>query len=135
MITYWRINPRSWPLTVMAIALTGCGGSSTVESYFPPSTTSRAAIEKVLGDWCGKPQPESAPIPATSIEFIDFEKRAGRKLISFEIQEEQQGTNPPRFLVKLQFPDLPTDVGAVYLVVGKDPLYVYRDTDYENPGM
>lgn len=114
-------------VSLVVLMLLGCGGNAR---YVPAKTTAREALQTALSTW----QSGTAHGPITSskpvINVFDARWQAGKKLTSFEIVEEMTGKDHPHFKVRLQLDGQPEET-ATYLVVGIDPLLVFRDADYE----
>ena len=110
-------------------AVLGCGSSGHV----PATDAARKSLESALSAWRdGKPVgPVEGASPAIQAE--DAEWRAKKKLTAFEVVGEEPGQAkdaPRRFKVKLTFEGTPAS-DAVFVVFGNNPIYVYRDKDYE----
>jgi hypothetical protein len=115
---------------LLAVAvLSGCGGATHV----PAAGSAQKSLEAALSAWRdGKPV---GPVEGSNpkIQAEDGEWRAKKKLAAFEIVGEEPGqaaAAPRRFKVKLTLEGSPP-VDAVFVVFGNDPIYVYRDKDYE----
>lgn len=114
--------------------LAGCSGSSP-ESFKPDTTQAREALEKTLEAW--KASQAAGEIGSLSeggpkINAVDSDWTAGKRLASYEITGErpaESGSQP--FSVKLQYEKVAQPVEAVYYVIGKDPVWVFRDKDYQ----
>ncbi len=125
---------RTLALISMSIATAGCGGGgSSVSSYHPKGSIAKAALTAALDAWkSGQPKPGSIPNQKPAIEVQDSVWDSGRKLKSFEIGEEQTTKEgPPRFSVELTYRDKPETDKSDYVVIGKDPLWVMRDKDFQ----
>jgi hypothetical protein len=96
----------------------------------PPDDKARQALEAALAAWQNGQAPgkvEAGPVP---IQVVDSRWRAGQKLRGFEILKEEPGEGPKVYSVRLTLTK-PAGVQTVrYLVVGKVPLWVYREDDY-----
>ena len=112
----------------LAFCLIGCQ-SKSVENYKPASETSRKAIENALNHW--KAGNSHGPITGLTppINVFDARWQTGSKLESFEILDEVKGKQAPCFRVKLKLAGKKEET-TEYLVVGIDPLLVFRDVDY-----
>jgi hypothetical protein len=115
---------------LLTLVLCGCSAANRSEFDILPNTDkARDALEKALTAWqngqkVGKVQ-ESSP----GIEAIDNVWQAGKKLTSFEVLQAVDKPGPRWFLVKLTLKDAqPQQVH--YAVLGLDPLWVYREEDY-----
>jgi hypothetical protein len=126
------IASRIWlGLLLAAIALGGCSGDRTAE-YIPSSQEARTALDKALTAWqSGAPYgPITSSSPALNV--FDARWQAGRKLAKFEILEELPETERPEFKVRLQLAGKPEET-LTYIIIGIDPLLIYRDADYKRP--
>lgn len=134
----WRPScfDRSGGLCLLTlVALAACVGCArTSESYVPAGDAARAGLERALAKWqsggaAGRIEPTASG--QTALQAVDRDWTAGKKLASYEIVAELPRDDGPRkFSVKL------TMVGAApidvtYYVVGQDPLWIFRDRDYE----
>jgi hypothetical protein len=110
--------------------LAGCGGAGTGR-YVPASTTARATLETALQAWQagGKPGLVAAGPPA--IQVVDAKWEAGQKLAGYEILREEPGQGPRWFAVKLKLQTPPGEQVVKYAVLGNDPLWVYREEDFQ----
>ena len=115
-------------LVLVAPFAVGCGGGR----HIPAGGASKQSLETALTAWReGKPVGTQAGTSPT-IQAEDGDWRAGKKLTAFEIVSEEPAPAdaPRRFKVKLTL-DGAAPVETVFFVFGKDPVYVYRDRDYE----
>lgn len=106
----------------------GCRGKS-IESYEPTSTAARDAVELALSTWKGGAKHGPITEVKPNINVFDARWQGGAKLESFEILEEVTGKQHPQFKVKLKVAGKPEET-TDYLVVGIDPLLVFREADY-----
>ena len=75
---------------------------------------------------------EKIPAGASTIEVLDNKWRAGQQLADFQILEaDPAGEGPQWFTVKLVMKKPAGELKVRYVVVGIDPLWVYRDEDYK----
>lgn len=109
--------------------LLGCGGDPH-QRYEPAATTARQAIDTALSTW--KSGTKYGPIKDGKPEINVFDARwqAGKKLESYEILEEVKDQPHPQFKVRIKLAGKSEEVNE-YLVVGIDPLLVFRDSDYK----
>ena len=77
-------------------------------------------------------QAEPGPIEGATpaVEASDSTWKSGAKLKSFEIAEGLAGDSPRKFLVKLTLEGAAAPKEVTYVVVGKDPLQVMSDDEY-----
>jgi hypothetical protein len=109
----------------------GCG-SSGKEAYVPSENAGRQALETALTAWQGgKPMALISADDGAAVQPQDFEWKGGKKLIRFTIVKEVPSTEGAKqFAVQLTFQGVAKPVDAAYFVVGRDPLWVFRDRDY-----
>lgn len=120
-------------LGLLTFSLSGCGGGS-VSSFHPTGTTAKAALTTGLNAWkSGREKPGAIESTKPVVEVQDQVWTSGRKLKEFQIGDETLSSEgPTRFKVKLTFDGgEPAQEDAEYVVFGKDPLYVFRDKDYQ----
>lgn len=115
-------------------SITACSReASGYERYVPSVARAEEALQQVLSAWqrgdaAGALQIASAPI---TIQVADSTRRPGQRLVNYEILGEIAGEGPRTFAVRLNL-DNPTDVREVrYYLVGIDPLWVFRQEDYD----
>src|SRR5262245_13571606 len=119
-------------LVVLVLLLTGCGHQPSEKDSLPAEAQARAALDSALSAWqSGQPAGKIAG-GSTSVEVADPEWKAGQKLVGYEILSADTGNGPPRFAVKLQLAGASGEREVRYVVIGKDPLCVYREDTYQN---
>ena len=113
------------------ILLAGCSRQGTRNQDFnPPSDKARKALESALEHWQAGNPPGTVPGTSPKVEVMDSIWKGGQKLTSFEILEEEAGSEPRFFKVRLTLAKGPPQE-ARYAVMGIDPLWVYREEDYK----
>jgi hypothetical protein len=121
-------------LLALALAANGCGRAD-VEDYVPADELARSALAAALDGW--QRERQAAPVEglAKPVELQDAAQRAGRKLKSYEIVGPSPGGDQNRrFKVLLSFEGEPSPSEAIYVIVGKDPLWVFNERDFEKAG-
>ena len=115
------------PMLILETAFVGCGKSRS--SYLPAAGKARESLTTVLNAWKGGtphgPITSSKPV----INVFDLRWTQGKKLESFEIVEEIKKAEQPQFKVRMKLEGEPEQEN-VFLVIGIDPLQVFRDEDY-----
>jgi hypothetical protein len=111
----------------------GCGGgTSTVESFHPEDISAKDALQKALTAWQnGQAQPGTVEGAKPEIRVADGRWQQGTKLKSFEIGELLDEDGPAKFPVKLTFEGAAAPEEETYIVVGKDPLWVWTKAEYD----
>lgn len=133
------IANRNLPLCSLLVlfALAGCGGGNTEKSFIPPVASARDGLTAALKAWqdgSAKPGRIDGTVPLQVIEPL---WSAGKKLQTFEIvKEESTPDSPSKFTVKLTLEGATEPRDMVYVVVGKDPLWIMPEAEYQrNAGM
>jgi hypothetical protein len=124
------------PLTLFTL-LAGCGGRTTVESFHPHEELARAALDTALMAWqngLAKPGLIDSDTDDPSVQLVDPAWAVGTKLTSYEVVAELSGQTPPAFTVKLTLEGAASAEETTFYVVGKDPLQVMRDSEYNRSG-
>lgn len=132
-----RTHVINWTLSSLAlvgVCLSGCSsGDGTGRERFVPSVDAgRKALESVLDQWRAGQIPTYLNDCVPQVGIVDSSRRADRPLESYEILGEVPGQEGHRcFAVKLSFAEPASEERARYLVVGIDPLWVFRAEDFD----
>jgi hypothetical protein len=135
MFTAFRscLSPPLIRAVVLILPLVlGAGGCSWRKGHIPPAAPARKAVEDALSAWqkghaVGMIETASPPVQA-----VDSGWGAGQELASYEILEEVSRPDGKRcFKVRLHLQNPSRDQEVHYLVVGKSPLWMYREEDYK----
>lgn len=113
----------------LAFNIVGCGSGES--KYIPADATAKDALVTALKAWqAGQPHGtiSTSPVP---IDTYDARWQAGSKLESFEIVREEMIDNRKGFVVKMKLADNDEEQEVTYLVIGIDPLMVFRKQDYD----
>jgi len=119
-------------LILFVWAISGCGPKAP--NYVPPRDTARQALETALNAWQNG-RPVGKPIEAASlrVQAVDSGWGKGQKLARYEIVDEVSRPDGKRcFKVRLHLLKPRTTHEVHYLVVGKEPLWIFREEDYKN---
>jgi hypothetical protein len=111
--------------------LAGCSKGGRVEDFTPPADNARKALEAALNHWKAGHSPGTVPGTAPAVEATDSKWRAGQKLADYEVLgEDPAGPGPRTFKVRLT-PAKGPPQEVRYMVLGIDPLLVYREDDFK----
>jgi hypothetical protein len=112
--------------------ISGCGASKE-SAYVPGEEAGRQALETALAAWRdGKPMSTINVPDGVAVQPQDSDWKSGKKLVSFSIVKEIPSTEGAKqFSVQLQFQGQPQAIETAYFIVGRDPLWVFRDRDYQ----
>jgi hypothetical protein len=121
---------------VICLAMAGfCAGCARepdpVQRYVPPPELARAAVDAVLSDWQEGRSLGSIDRLVVKIQVSDNQRRKGQKLEEFEILGEVPSATPRCFAVRLRFSQPEAEEKVRYVVVGIDPLWVFRQEDID----
>jgi hypothetical protein len=121
-------------LGVVVAVGTGCADRG-YDRYIPSEDKARQALEATLNAWRDGRQPGTIEGLPMAVQAVDSRWLAGHKLASYEILGEEPPSEGPRvFSVKLTMKRPAVKPLTVrYYVVGKEPLWVYREDDYKAP--
>lgn len=114
-----------------AALLAGCGRSSGTERYIPSEDTARKALDATLSAWRDGAAAGSVPNTKPEVFVTDSHRRADQKLEAFEILGLVPGNAPRCFAVKLQLVNPDAEERVRFVIVGIEPLWVYRQEDYD----
>jgi hypothetical protein len=116
---------------LLLVASTGCSVGHSHSDYLPAEDKARQALETTLTAWQNGQKIGRIDAVSPPIEPVDNKWQAGQKLQGYEIlQAETPDEGPSRFLVRLTMKTPPGKQEVRYVVVGIDPLWVYREEDY-----
>ncbi len=127
-----RSLPVGLALCSLLLVCAGCSSRSYTK-YIPSDDKARQALEASLNAWQDgkKPGPiEGAPQP---VQAVDSRWQAGQVLKSYEIIGEEASEGPRVFSVRLTLGKPAVQQTVRYIVLGKEPLWVYREDDYKAP--
>ena len=113
------------------IALAVCGCQDRAAKFLPSVVQAEAALTQSLEAWhAGMPAGEiSGSKPA--VHVTDNPSQRHRSLDSFKILGETAGRSGRTFAVELNLKQPDEKIRAEYIIVGIDPLWVFRREDYE----
>jgi hypothetical protein len=112
-------------------AISGCGSSS--QAYTPASSaTARESLDAALAAWQNGAKPEGISAGPTAVTAVDFQWRDGQPLERYEVLEElpAEGDHDKRFSARLKLKTAKAEQKVTYVLIGRDPVWVYRDEDY-----
>jgi hypothetical protein len=120
-------------LGLLAAACAGCADKS-YSKYVPSEDKARQALEAALSAWRDGKKPgaiEGAPV---AVQAVDSRWQRGEKIAGFEILNEEANEGPRLFSVRLTLQrPAGKQVTVRYYIVGKEPLWIYREDDYKAP--
>jgi len=115
--------------------LAGCGSQTTVESFHPQNDLAREALDTALTAWQnGLEKPGLIESEEPAVQLVDPAWANGAKLSGYEVVAELPGQKPPAFTVKLTLDGATTAEETTFYIVGKDPLQVMRESEFNRSG-
>ncbi len=116
--------------SALMFSLTGCGGSGEAK-YIPSEASAKEALNAALQAW----QDGQAHGPVTSykvpIDTYDARWQAGETLERFEVIRNEQLDQHKAFIVRMKLANDPAEQEDTFLVIGNNPLMVFRKQDYD----
>ncbi|MFO0943307.1 MAG: hypothetical protein U0930_21440 [Pirellulales bacterium] len=116
-------------LAIALVALTGCARKA--QDYVPSQSVAEDAIRATLQAWKETDTIGELPNTKPSIYVTDNKRKRDQKLSDFTILGEVSGTAGRTYMVELALINPKEKIKAQYIVVGIDPLWVFRQEDYE----
>ena len=123
------------PITFIAILalplfwLTGCSESDA--KFVPPQAAALAAVTAAMNAWKNGIVPGPVPDTAPLVHLTDSHREPGQVLTAFEILGEVPGNADRCYAVRLKMSNPEAEERVRYVVVGIDPLWVFRHEDYD----
>ena len=121
---------RLFSVASLALALLAIGCGTSDRKYIPSPSTARGALEAALKAWKSGAAHGTVKGFQVPVDTFDARWQAGKKLEQFEVLREEPSDGPKTFVVKLKLADDKEEQEVTYLVLGKDPLLVFRREDY-----
>ncbi len=108
-----------------------CGCGDPAPQVQTPAASARAALEAGLKAWISGAKPGAIEGQTVPTQFVDSVWQGGRKLTAYTINGETAQGADRRFSVQLNLaaPNQTEDAG--YIVIGANPIWIYRESDYE----
>lgn len=118
-----------WIVGLVTVCV-GCNNSPQAEDYIPAEDAARTALESYLQSWSrgetGSPVPNTTP----PVEVADGLRLKGHTLTRYEILGPVPADAPRCFAVKLTLGNPTLELRERYVVLGLDPIWVWRYDDY-----
>jgi hypothetical protein len=115
---------------LLALGSAGCASRSTAR-YIPSSATARQSLEAALNAWQQGQPPGRIEGVSPPVQVADTRWKAGDKLGSYEILQEEPGDEQKWFSVRLKLQKPAGEQTVRYVVIGRDPVWVFREADYK----
>ena len=116
-------------LLFLACLSVGCSGLPE-KKYVPNANTAREALDASLSHWKSGAKHGRVDSQKIPVDVFDARWQSGKKLESYEILDEEASDGPKIFVVKMKTSEDKEEKELKYYVVGKNPLLVFREQDY-----
>jgi len=114
------------------LSAVGYKPADRTKEFIPSPAKAERAIEAVMEAWRnGDPVGIVEGTVSPVVHVIDSHRKAGQVLDDFEVLGEVPGNAPRCFAVKAVLSNPDKQVKLRYVVVGIDPLWVFRHEDYD----
>lgn len=118
-------------VVLFVTACVGCtGASQRNEDFVPSEDAARAALEAYLSAWKRGDKTQMVPDTRPPVLVADELRATGRALSEFTILGAVPADAPRCFAVRLTLGNPREELRERYVVVGVDPIWVWRYDDY-----
>ena len=114
-----------------ALCLIGCGRQPDPQRFVPAPEVAQRALESVLKAWQAGVAPGMIPETKPQVHITDAHRKAGQRLEKYQILGEVPGDAQRCFAVKATFSNPAAEERIRFVVIGIDPLWVFRHEDLE----
>lgn len=121
---------RAASLALVALLVAGCSRAQRNEDFVPPEDAARAALEAYLRAWVQGQTAQAVPDTSPPVMCMDELRQKGRTLKRYTILGPTPADAPLCFAVQLELGSPDQNVRERYVVVGIDPVWVWRYDDY-----
>lgn len=117
-------------LSLVVCASIGCGRRNR---YVPSASSGREALKAALTAWQNGQPVGTIKTVSPPVQAVDSGWSRGQTLAGYEILEEVTRSDGRRcFKVRLHLQNPAATQEVHYLVVGRSPLWIYREEDYKS---
>ncbi len=117
---------------VVSLMPCGCGKFDRSPQFIPSVTVAESAVKAGMEAWKkGEPVGLVQGVTKPSVHVVDSHRKSGQQISGYEILGEVPGNAPRCFAVKAKLSGSETTERLRYIVVGIDPLWVFRQEDYD----
>jgi hypothetical protein len=110
--------------------LSGCSNGGTAQ-FIPHVESAEEALDIALQAWkSGKPLKPIEDVDPV-VQPVESRWQTGQKLLSYEILKEIPSEDSKQFQVRLKLAGRLAPEETIFVVLGKDPLYVYWKPDLD----
>ena len=116
----------------LAALLVGCGRGDPYARYVPSEDSAESALKAGLEAW--KDGAATGPVADTAkpaVIVVDSWREPQQKLQSYQILGEVPGNTPRCYAVRLNLRNPEAEQRVRFVIVGIDPLWVFRYEDFQ----
>jgi hypothetical protein len=132
LATSQRLKSRDrWAIVLGVVCVLVCGCRNRADDFKPAKELAENALLRALEDWkSGKPAGEIVGTKPL-VHVTDTNRNPKQTLDQFKILGEKPGRSGRTFAVELSLKHPDQRLKTEYIVVGMDPLWVFRREDFE----
>jgi len=108
----------------------GCSRTQRNEEFIPREEVALAALQSYLRAWSAGSTTQAVPDTNPPVMVVDELRLKGRTLMAYKVLGPVPADAPLCFAVQLNLGNPAEEVRERYVVVGLDPLWVWRYDDY-----
>jgi hypothetical protein len=118
-------------VAVLIAGFSGCGTAPAPIPIVPDAATGRRAIEAMMATW-EEEHPTGILEPTSPrIQVVDTYRKPGQKPVGFKILSESADSRVRTFSVRLALVEPEESPVVRFLIVGIDPILIFRQEDYD----
>jgi hypothetical protein len=125
---------RFGSILIGAAVCLGCSPEqqNSKDRFVPAAELARTALEAVLTDWQSGREPGPIDRLDVGVRVVDKQRKKGQTLDEFDILGEAPGEGVRCFAVRVKLNGPAAEEKVRFVVVGINPLWVFRQEDYES---
>ena len=134
-VTQLQVRNTATAVGLMAFiavsSFSGCQKAQTNADFIPSQRQSQEALTIALDAWkAGTP---GGPVPGTSpmVHMTDSSRVSGQTLDDYQILGDVPGNAPRCIAVRLKLSNPAEEKRERFVIVGIDPLWIFRHEDYD----
>jgi hypothetical protein len=124
-------HPRLVIVVFVIAGFSGCEATPAPIPIVPDEAKGRQAIEALMATWKEGHPTGSVEPTSPRIQVVDTHRKPGQRLVGFEILSQSADSRVRTFSVRLVLIKPEERPIVRFLVVGIDPILVFRQEDYE----
>ncbi len=122
---------KSSLIIVLAVAILSVGCGPKERNFTPSVETAKKSVEQALEQWKLDQPPGKIEGTKPEVFVTDNSRKAGQKLTGFKFLGESLSRSGRVFAIQLELKNPDEIIVTEYIVVGIDPLWVFRREDYD----